>query len=127
MPFSESTTSLKLLSQISTLMWSCTIWCFLCVEVKCRPNSETWSKSNRCEWEVYWNRTALLSFCVCVGVCVNAMWGRLKCWLFFPYDCFCCTDTCQNTMTILNYFMEYMKDLHISIKKWVKQMECFSE
>lgn len=36
--------------------------------------------------------------------------------VFLFYDCFCCTDTCQNTMIILNYFMEYINDLHISLK-----------
>lgn len=36
--------------------------------------------------------------------------------VFFFYDCFCCTDTCQNTMIILNYFIEYINDLHISLK-----------
>lgn len=44
------------------------------------------------------------------------MWGAVwNVWLP-PHDCFCCTDTCQNTMTILNYFMEYINDLHISVK-----------
>lgn len=29
-------------------------------------------------------------------------------------------------MIILNYFMEYINNLHISVKVWDKQMECFS-
>lgn len=37
------------------------------------------------------------------------------CLFFLFYDCFCCTDTCQNTMIILNYFIEYINDLHISL------------
>lgn len=54
------------------------------------------------------------------GLCVNEMF------VFLFYDCFCCTDTCQNTMIILNYFMEYINEpAHFSEKCEEKPMEWF--
>lgn len=47
--------------------------------------------------------------------CVTAMWVGAWNVCFIPHDCFCCTDTCQTTTIILNYFMEYIHDLHISV------------
>lgn len=59
-------------------------------------------------------------------ICVNAVWAVYEMFVFLFYDCFCCTSTCQNTMIILNYFIEYMNDLHISLKCEEKLMESFS-
>lgn len=87
------------------------------------------------------NKNCTFEFNVCVCVCARpfvcvrlcVFWSKVEKWRPLcechvgccmkclatpppPHDCFCCTDTCQNTITILNYFMEYINDLHISVK-----------
>lgn len=48
-------------------------------------------------------------------ICVKAVWGG-ELFVFLFYDCFCCTDTCQNILITLNHFLEDTNDLHISLK-----------
>lgn len=45
------------------------------------------------------------------------IWCKAEMFVFFLFcDCFGCTDGCNNSLIILNYFMEYINDLHISLK-----------
>lgn len=112
--------------------------------IMCRPNSRTRSTFHRWLRGHLWIKVALF-LCkrrlgakwgherACMGwlmwktkafIWVNCLWGSIWYDFFFLYVCFHCTDTCQNII-ILNYFIEYRNDLHMSIKM-SETMKCVS-
>lgn len=88
-----------------------------------KREEETWDHVLfRCCFEANWIHKVEsegLSVNACVGRCMTLFlfWGVFVCLFVSPYDCFCCTDTCQNSMTILKYFMEYINDLHTFLSR----------